>query len=68
MTRRFFPFSPHAFFLLLPLVALFVPACNDENAPDCLKSTGRTVQQRRPIVAFTEIELHYYIDLYLSHF
>jgi hypothetical protein len=67
MTRRFFPFSPHPFFLLLPLVALFAPACNDENAPDCLKSTGRTVQQRRPITAFTEIELHNDIDLYLTH-
>ncbi len=67
MTRRFFPLSPHLLFLLLPLVALFAPSCNDENAPDCLKSTGRTVQQRRPISAFTEIELHDDIDLYLTH-
>jgi hypothetical protein len=67
MTRRFFPFSLHPFFLLLPLVALFAPSCNDENAPDCFKSTGRTVQQRRPISAFTEIVLQDDIDLYLTH-
>jgi hypothetical protein len=67
MTRRFFLFSPRLFFLLLPLVALFAPSCNDENAPDCFKSTGRTVQQRRLISAFTEIVLHDDIDLYLTH-
>ena len=67
MTRRFFPFSAHPFFLLLPLVALFAPSCNDENAPACLKRTGRTVQQRRPIAAFTEIVLQNDIDLYLTH-
>ena len=67
MTRRFFRFFPHPFFLLLPAVVLFAPSCNDENAPDCLKSTGKTVQQRRPISAFTEIELHNDIDLYLTH-
>ncbi len=67
MTRRFFPFSPRLLLLLLPVVALFAPSCNDENAPDCFKSTGRTVQQRRPISAFTEIVLHDNIDLYLTH-
>ncbi len=65
MTRRFFTFSPRL--LLLPLLALFAPSCNDENAPDCFKSTGRTVQQRRLISAFTEIVLHDDIDLYLTH-
>jgi hypothetical protein len=67
MTRRFFPFFRPPLFLLLVAVVLFAPSCNDENAPDCLKSTGKTVQQRRPISAFTEIELHNDIDLYLTH-
>jgi hypothetical protein len=67
MTHRFFRFSPRLILLLLPVVVLFAPSCNDENAPDCLKRTGRTVQQRRPIAAFTEIELHNDIDLYLTH-
>jgi hypothetical protein len=67
MTRRFFPFLLHPFFLLLPFVALFAPSCNDDNVPDCFKSTGRTVQQRRPISPFNEIVLHDDIDLYLTH-
>jgi hypothetical protein len=67
MTPRFFSFPNFSFFLFL-LAGSFLPlSCNSENAPDCLKSTGKTVQQRRSISAFTEIILHDDIELYLNH-
>ncbi len=67
MTPRFFSL-PAFFSSLFLLVAAFLPlSCNNENAPDCLKSTGKTMQQQRSIAAFTEIILHDDIELYLDH-
>ncbi len=56
--------------LLLSLllgVALLTLSCDRETAPDCLKSTGKTVRQVRRISAFSEIVLHDDINLYLTH-
>jgi hypothetical protein len=57
-------------FYLHPLllgVAILTFSCDKETAPDCLKSTGKTVRQIRPVSAFSEIVLHDDINLYLTH-
>ncbi len=50
--------------LLLPLFATL--ACNDEDAPDCLKSSGKVVKQQRMIGRFSQVFLYDDADLYLK--
>lgn len=52
---------------LLLLTALLTISCDKETAPDCLKSTGKTIRQVRRISAFSEIVLNDDINLYLTH-
>lgn len=41
-------------------------ACNKENAPDCIKSTGEIVRQERQTAYFHSIELHDNVNLVLN--
>jgi hypothetical protein len=52
---------------LLALITLFLlPGCGKENMGDCVKSTGKVMQQNRSVAAFDKLEVEDNINVFIT--
>jgi len=52
---------------LLALITMFLlPGCGKENMGDCVKSTGKVIQQNRSVAAFDKLEVEDNINVFIT--